>query len=283
MDDLCPSLIPDYHDLPKHIPWNKQNKPLLEMADRGTRWEAGTDYASDTVMVVGANDKTIHQICESITARVVYFYEMRVSDASALQKLRGVEQIVINWNTKLVDLSPLSALTRLKGLALISTPKATDLAPIAALTDLRAFEFSGSPTLSSKNTAQTLAPLSALKRLEELVIEGVKVVDGGIAPIAACTTLKRLSLSNSFPVEDIAYLAAMLPNTSCSLFRGSVPLDQSIRGHPTGSAQSGWDRMIVGRRKPFLNSEKDATRIQRYEEAFEALKQSHLQTKNGGS
>jgi len=68
-------------------------------------------------------------------------------------------------------------------------------------------------------------------------------------------------VSYGFPTEDYAYLSVKRPDIKCDAF---VPF---IRRDMFGDK----DTMIVGFRKPFLNSKKDAARIAKYVQQFEAL------------
>jgi len=142
------------------------------------------------------------------------------------------------------------------------------MSPLSALQELRAFEFSGAPSLSNINTARSLEPLAALNRLEELRLTNLKVEEDGLRPVAKCRGLKRLSVANTFDTEDYAYLAARMPNTVCRHFNATV----RVQGD---AIKRGSDTMVVGRRKPFLNSREDAGRIAMYEAAFAKLKANH--------
>ncbi|KAB0564623.1 leucine-rich repeat domain-containing protein [Brucella pituitosa] len=248
--------------------WSNLTKPVVVLDGQAEEWRKDRFFSGSFAYIVGANENNFEELCGALSARVVVFYEMRVSALSSLQEISGLEHLAINWNNKVTDLSPLSYLSCLKTLSLIDTPKATDISPLSTLQELCAFEFSGAPTLSNKNTAKSLEPLVALTRLEELRLTNLKVEEDGLRPIAKCRGLKRLSVANTFDTEDYAFLAAKMPNTVCRHFNATV----QVQGD---AIKRGIDTMVVGRRKPFLSSREDAGRIAVYEAAFAKLKAKH--------
>lgn len=269
-----PPLLGIFSEVPRGQGWENAKKPVLVLDGQVTEWQQGKTYSGHAAFIVGANEETFDALCMALSVKIAVFYEMRVSDFSCLQNISGLEHLAIIWNSKAVDLGPLSYLNHLKTLALVDTPKAHDLQPISRLQELRAFEFSGSPTLSSKNTAKSLEPLAALPNLCEMQLTGLKIERDGLRPVARCIALRMLSVSNTFDTEDYAFLAAKMPNTTCSHFSATVRVQGSAIG-------AGIDTMVVGRRKPFLNSQEDAERIRRYEAAFAKLKEKHDPEKAG--
>ena len=229
---------------------------LIRIADLDAPVEAGAAY------VVGVNQKTFETVCRYLRPDILHFYQMRVSDIAPLTALRGLRRLAIRWNTKLADISPLRRLLRLEVLVLEDTPKVLDLSPIAACAELSAVEYSGG--IWSKNTAASLTPLADLPVLEELVLTNLKVQADGLKPIAKCRRLRTLNVSNQFPTEDYALLSVALPQVECDMLAPHVRLSQAIDGK---------DVMVVGSRKPLLSSKDDATRIEKYERAFEALRE----------
>ena len=263
-EDVKLEILPQYFGMQRGEGWGQLKKPVLVLDGKSHAWKPDVAYKADKALIVGTNDKNFRSVCQSLTVKTVYFYEMRVTDVSALKEISEVRKIAIDWNTTLSDLRPFSSLPNLVALALVNTPKANDLSFVAALKNLRAFEFSGSRTLSSKNKAITLEPIGALTQLEELRLQGLDVQSGGLRPLAKCPQLKRLVVSNTFATEDFAYLAAMLPNTECRYFRATVPVDG-------GAIGDGIDTMVVGKRKPFLNSKTDSQRLRQYHDKFAEL------------
>ena len=209
--------------------------------------------------VGGVNHKTFPHLCRFLRVEHLVFYEMRVPDLEPLLQLPDLRELKIEWNTKVTDIAPLAELRGLRVLELMDVPKVRDLSPVSELRDLVAFSFAGG--IWNKNRAATLEPLAALPRLEELVLNSLKVESDGLRPLARCRALKRLELSNQFETADYAYLSVHLPDTECTMFAPWVDVGKSDLG----------DVMVVGKRKPFLNSETDGARIKKYERAFAKL------------
>ena len=79
--------------------------------------------------------------------------------------------------------------------------------------------------------------------------------------------LSELRISNQFQTEEYAYLTAKMPGVKCDKFAAYETYK------PYDAMQN--DVMITGSRKPLLNSKNDAARIQKYEDAFNALVESY--------
>jgi hypothetical protein len=166
----------------------------------------------------------------------------------------------VRWNTRARDIEALGGLSSLQGLVLEDTPKIRDLAPLARLRGLSSIEFSGG--IWNRNTASSLEPLAQLTSLRDLTLLNLRVESGGLRPLARCRSLETLELSNQFATEDYAYLSVHLPNARCPHFAPYIRLKQPVDGK---------DIMVVGRRKPFLNSRRDQKRLERYASAFAKL------------
>jgi hypothetical protein len=221
------------------------------------------EIRADRVRVIGLRPAHMDRLATLVRTRALALYGMQVDDLSPLRRIEGLEWLLITWNTKVTSLQPLRGMPGLTRLSISDTPKVRDLEPIASLTNLVALNYSGG--IWNKNTAATLEPITRLRNLEELVLTNLKVLDGGLRPLADLPRLRALELSNQFETEDYAYLSVALPNTTCRHFAPYVRLN--TKGISA-------DTMIVGRRKPFLDSTKDAARIAKYVAAFERLQQA---------
>jgi hypothetical protein len=244
-----------------NMKWNENDRPVL-VADGSIHRirELDSIVEADRAYVVGVDQRHFGRVCRALRTRAVMFYEMRVDDLSLLDTLGDLTMLAIEWNTKVASLSPLGDLAALERLSLSNTRKATDLSPIGRLDRLRALDFSGG--MWTKNTADTLDPIGRLGALEELRLTNLGVLDGGLRPLAKCRALRRLVLSNQFDTADYAYLSVALPDTQCEHFAPYIQLGQRLRGK---------DVMVVGSRKPFLDSTRDAARLQRHADDFRRL------------
>lgn len=67
-------------------------------------------------------------------------------------------------------------------------------------------------------------------------------------------------------MEEYAKLSVALPYTQCEFFRPYVYMNNAIEGK---------NIMVIGRRRPLLNSKTDTVKIQKYEEQFKNLQEEY--------
>lgn len=220
----------------------------------------GQKLKGDLALVGACNQKNIDSICDALDVSAIFFSEMRVADLSVIASISNLEHLGISWNTKASDLSFLGSLPDLKSLILQDTPKIFDLSPVSSLAKLNTLEFSGG--IWNKNRAPTLLPIASLNQLTKLKLLNVKIEDGSLRPIAKLPSLTTLELANQFATKEFAYLAAKIPQVECQMLAPHIDLVAPIEGN---------DIMVVGSRKPFLNSTRDSARIAKYESEFAAM------------
>jgi hypothetical protein len=238
----------------RDVKWGVQDKPVLiadgqvlHIRKLDSRVRAHAAYA------VGTTQRDFDRLMSHLRVDTLRLYEMRVPDLSTLTHLEQLTTLVIEWNTKVTSLQAVGSLVGLKTLAIVDTPKVRDLSPIAGLSQLIALDYSGG--IWNKNVANDLEPIGRLAVLEELRLTNLQVLHGGLRPLAHCRALRRLELSNQFPTADYAYLSVAMPDAECDHFAPYIRFEAPIGGK---------DVMVVGSRKPFLNSRTDAVRLQRY-------------------
>jgi len=252
-----------FHQAP--APWGKlqiihDEDAMIILDGRQIRLKELSGPVKGKVAYVGGiHRKSFARFCALIAAERMDFYEMRVDDLSALRCARGLCHLAIRWNTKLQDAAPLAKL-KLRTLILEQTPRLRDLTPVGRIRELEYFEFAGG--WSSANVANSLAPLAQLPKLTRMSLVNVRVKNGGLVPLSRCRKLQKLEVSNQFPTEEYAFLSVRLPKTRCRKF--SVWVKSGATGKD--------DVMIVGSRKPFLNSKLDREKIKRYEREFDRLR-----------
>jgi hypothetical protein len=240
------------------VEWGEADRPVL-IADGRVLHVRDLDAVvrADAAYVVGLKQGDFDHLTRYLRADVLRFYDMQVPDLSSITRIGQLTTLMIEWNTKATSLEAVGNLSDLEVLSIINTPKMQDLGPIATLTRLHALEYSGG--IWSKNVANSLESLGELPELEGLRLTNLRVLDGGLGPLARCRALRRLDVSNQFATADYAYLSVALAQTQCDMFAPYVLLDS-----PIGDK----DVMVVGSGKPFLHSKKDADRLQRYVDEF---------------
>jgi hypothetical protein len=212
------------------------------------------------VWLIGANQKQFDYIVSSVNPVVFKGYNLKVHDLSALQGFSNIKELSIEWNTKAESIAPVGELTSLRFLQIQNFTKVHDLSPLQGLSELIALDVSGGVWSTFK--VGTLNPLGYLKNLRYLCLTNIKVSDELLAPISKLTQLEKMVISNQFPTEEYARLAATLPDTKCDYFRAYIELTQMIGKH---------DIMVIGKGKPLLNRTRDWERIEKYQKAFAHL------------
>ena len=145
-------------------------------------------------------------------------------------------------------------------------------APLAGLRRLRGLALSGSFTKAQK--AASLDFLDEFDALTELVLDGVRLADGVLRPVARRHSLRFLSLGNGFPVREYARLSIALAGVECDAFRPTRPL-RSLTWDPKANAMRtdpvGFDTVLIGKPVKLLRSRdaKDAALIAKRTVEFE--------------
>lgn len=192
--------------------------------------------------------------------KTLWIYGSRAGDLSSLETQTELETLVLHWNTKATQLWDLAKHPRLQKLALQDHPKLHSIANLANCTSLEYLDLSGG--IWNVFSLETLEPIRPLKKLRELSMSNIRVRDESLAPLTGLDALRLLSVSNQFRTEEYAMLSVKMPNVTCKLFAPYIRLEQPIDGK---------DVMVVGKRKPFLNSVSDQARLQKVEYQFREL------------
>lgn len=209
------------------------------------------------------NQQQFEQIISLVQPKQLHVYEMRVSDLSPLESLQNLEVVSVQWNTKATSLWDLGQNSNLHSLAIKDFPKLQSLDALHTKPYLQVLELEGG--IWNSLNVPTLEPLRKLVNLRHLTLMNIKVKDESLEPIAELHQLEELSISNQFPTKEYARLSVKLAHTNCELFRPTIFLESPIEDK---------DIMVVGKRKPFLNSKVDSARIQKYKKQFVKFQES---------
>ena len=210
------------------------------------------------------NQKEFNTILSLVNPKMLHIYEMRVEDLSIISSLKDVEILALEWNTKAQSLWEFSNNTSLKSLSIKDFSKLSDIRPVKYSEGLELLDLSGGDSNSLR--LKNLDPLKQLKNLKFLGLSNIRVEDESLEPITELKGLQELEISNQFPTEEYAKLSVALPNTKCDKFKAYVYLSSPIGNE---------DVMVVGKRKPFLNSKVDVKRLQKYEQQFEGFQENY--------
>lgn len=241
-----------------HIRADVKNRKLL------------SDLKIEKLWLIGAKEKDIDEIFSIHQPKYVSLYQFLAKDLSCLETLEKCETLITEWNTKATKIWNIESNRNLKKLAIRDYSKISDLTPLEKASHIKSLSLDGGMDKTLK--IDSLNPLSKLTQLEFLRLTNINVKDESLEPISHLINLKILELSNQFPTKEYANLSAKLTSTKCSMFRPHLKVKvKDENGKLT------YDRMIVGKRKPFLLSTKDQVRIEKYEKEFEKLKNNYAQ------
>jgi hypothetical protein len=216
-----------------------------------------------------AKEKDIDRIFKIIQPEYVNLYQLLAKDLTCLEQLK-CKTLVLDWNTKALKLWNLKKNDNLRKLSVRDFSKISNINEIQNAKELVSLSLEGGMWKPLK--IDSLNPLIHLKKLKWLRLMQIKVADESLEPISSLNNLKKLEISNQFPTKEYANLTVKLPKTECSMFQ---PYQEVEIKDEYGNLV--YDRMIIGKRKPFLLSKKDQTRIEKYEKEFEKLKNNYVQ------
>ena len=132
--------------------------------------------------------------------------ENYVTDYSPLSEMKHLKELEMAENQfpQAVDISPLSSLTSLESLRMGCNVQ--DLEPLRNLSSLRKLMLDGRTSGSGDDVFDSLEPLSALTKLEDLTLQNDLISD--LSPLAGLSNLKTLSLTMP-RVTDLSPLSGL--------------------------------------------------------------------------
>lgn len=196
--------------------------------------------------------------------KAIYFWKCpRIEDLTALEQLKDIQYVLFFWNQKVTRLWSLAKNPKLKGLLLYDFMHLHALDDMAHAPSLEQFDIGNSPFSTRTLTLKSLVPLAALKTLKSLTLSVGKIEDNDLTPLLRMKQLQRFAFPPSlFTTEQVAYLTARLKNVQSEHLQPYRLLE-----NPIGDK----DCLVIGKGKPFLNSQKDAARLEKYVQKFAAL------------
>lgn len=191
----------------------------------------------------------------------IHFWKCpRIADLSPLQDLPQLTHVAYYWNQRTTRLWDLSETPNLRELHFEDFTRLNVLDDLANGSLLEDLIFGNAVWVTSAYA--TLDPLAGLERLRHLKFSAKRILDGRIQPLASLTQLESLSFpANLFTTEQCAWLRARLPDSAAGrILEPLMKLDKPL--------VSGKDTLVIGKRKPWLNSATDRGRVAAYEANF---------------
>ncbi|MCY7493893.1 internalin [Bacillus safensis] len=216
---------------------------------------------NSTELLITGKTKNIERLKSFSNLTKLWIYKVNQKEFNTILSLVNPKMLFVHE----LRVEDLSKNTFLKSLSITDFSKLNDIAPLQKNTGLEFLQLSGGiwNTLNINN----LQPLRYLKNLTYLCLSNIKVKDESLEPISELEGLKELEISNQFPTEEYARLSVTLPNTKCDRFAPYIFLSSPIVDK---------DVMVIGKRKPKLNSKVDGEKLQKYEKQFKAYQEKFI-------
>ncbi len=206
--------------------------------------------------------------------KVIQFWKCPlISDFTILGTLPIAEYLIFFWNQRVTHLWDMSKNLNLKGISFDDFTRMHTLSEIPLAPSLEELYFGDK--VWNKYIVESLTPLAHAKTLKVLEFTAKKIEDNDITPLAEISNLEKLDFpTNLFTTEQVAWLTANIKNVDSSVLGPYKKLKSPLK---FGSKNA--DVLVIGKRKPFLDSNLDKDRLQKYMQAFEGLVEKYRQEK----
>lgn len=184
---------------------------------------------------------------------------------SCLENLSNLKTLGIERCSKITSLEFLRGFTSLSGLAIVHFKNVDDLTPLSELKSLRALAVEGS--MWTRMRVQSFSPLGSLENLEFLSLGNTKALDESLEPLGNLRNLQNLHLANFYPMEEFARLSQKLKNTNCNWLQPYT----NVECFACKKCKANMMVMLTGKRKPLLCTQCDREALNRYVEKWNDL------------
>lgn len=230
--------------------------------------------------VSGLHQDTFDYLIDSYGSRFteIDFWKCpRVFDLSRLSTLERIESVSFYWNQGAKRLWDMSTNRRLKKLSFLDFTKLCGLDDLATSTTLQDVRFGNA--VWPKMVVESLQPLCNAPALEKLHFQPKKIADNRVGPLTELEKLRELEFPPSmFTMEKVAWLAARLG----SAVRSSVLCAVRTLDSPICGKDKRLDALVIGKRKPFLDSNLDQAKLRKYIRKFDELTTYYSQNPQTG-
>lgn len=191
----------------------------------------------------------------------------RLADLTPLESLPRLTHVAFYWNQRTPRLWDLSKTPSLQGLQFEDFTRLHDLSDLEPGRRLEELRFGN--MIWATATFASLDPLRHLSNLRALSFDAKRIEDGRVQPLAALQQLESLGFpAHQFTTEQVAWLRAHLPE---SLHSPAIQPFRTLTKPLPSSKGPQKDVLLVGKRKPFLNSAVHAARISRHVAEFDRM------------
>lgn len=216
----------------------------------------------DKIMISGLRQDTFEYFIETYGKRIKYLYLFKnkmVEDLSVLSTLRDIFFIHIFHNQRVTKLWDMTGNMALEGLVLDDFTRLHSLDGVQDAPVLQHLHFGDK--VWSTSTLVDLKPLENTN-LVSFTFQGKSVEKNDVSVYTKLPALKFLKCGNLYTTEELAYIVAKCPSVEGPSLQPYVKYNTTVGDK---------DVFICGKGKPYLNSVKDAKRIERYVDNFNKL------------
>ena len=191
-----------------------------------------------------------------------------VKKLDAIENMTALRYLHIGSSTKVESIQPLASLSGLRLLELENFKAVTDFSPLLSLTGLASLVITGS--MWTRQDVGSLATYAQMTWLKSLAIDTTHVES--LRPLANLKNLEFLDTGGKLPMEEYAWLAAKLPNTTCRWFEPYIDVASSGFS-PCRKCNNKAAVILTGKRGSLLCGVCDKGKLQKQRDAFAAIKQ----------
>lgn len=230
---------------------------------------------AEAVRISGLRQDTFEYFIQTYGQRLraIHFFKNKlVEDWSLLGTLPNLEYVYWFANQRIETLWDMRGNTALKGLCVSDFTRLHSIEGIQAAPALRYFCFKDAVWDTSE--VESFSPL-AHTGVTHLMFGAKRITDGSLEFLEKMPSLELFDFPlNQFTTEQAAWAVANFPKLQG--FGLCAKRDDTVyKSGPNGEHLELPGAYIVGKRKPALSYEKDAARIQRYMDQFEALMEKY--------
>jgi len=228
--------------------------------------------------VIGLKQDTFEYLIDKYGSKfteISFFKCPLLSDFKDLEKLTNIEKISFYWNQRATELWDLSKNKKLYSIVIEDFTRLHSLSDLEKSESLIELNFGDRVWPSLK--IDSLEPLANIKILKKLYFSAKKIEDPSVLPLTKIKNLEEMGFpSNLFTTEKVAWLTAKLDGK----VKSSVLAPYIEIKHPLKQKGKNLDILIVGKRKPFLDSKIDSVRVEKYVTKFNDLVKHYLNHPN---
>ena len=157
----------------------------------------------------------------------LWLRNVQTPDLGWISGLSRIEDLLIDWNTKLESFGFLRDVRPLRRLRADGLKRVNHLDGLVDQPSLKSLWIGGG--IDRRLRLATLAPLVCLSQLRQLFLICIQLDDEDLGPLASLKKLERLRIqSNIATMEEYARLAAALPDTQGDVLRGFKTLRRTL-------------------------------------------------------